>query len=183
MTWHLIAVCPCSSINKYLLYLPSSNSQSFWLEGAEYQEPSSAVCEDGQILLHQYKCSNCGLIYMCATHLVIYAQYVCISRTVRITIHSTAFSIGRLNSNTAPKMWACCDFNLTCMRQALCCTCWNCTFLRLLTVSRKSLMKIVVNGIVNSVFFKQGNKMCIYKYMWRKLSIYFLTCHQNALHS
>jgi len=44
-------------------------------------------------------------------------------------------------------------------------------------------MKIVVNGIVNSVFFKQGNKMCIYKYMWRKLSIYFLTCHQNALHS
>ena len=138
VTWHLNAVLSCSSINKYLLYLPSSDSQSFWLEGAEDQEPSCAVCEDGQILLHQYKCGNCGLIHVCATHLVIYSQYICISRTVRITIYSTAFSVSSLNSNTASKVWACRDFNLTCMRQALCCTCWNCTFLRLLTVSSKS---------------------------------------------
>jgi hypothetical protein len=136
-TWHLNAMFPCSATNKYLLLLPSSDCQSFWLEGAEYQEPSCAVCEDGQILLYQHKCSYCGLIHMCATHLVIYAQYICISRTVRITIYSTAFSIGSLNSNAASKIWACCDLNLTCMRQALCCTCWNCTFLRLLTVSRK----------------------------------------------
>jgi hypothetical protein len=135
--WHLNAMFPCISINKYLLYLPSSDRQSFWLEGAEYQEPSCAVCEDGQILLHQYKCSHCGLIHMCATHLVIYAQYVRISRTIRITIYSTVFSVGSLNSNAASKIWACGNFNLTCMRQALRCTCWNCTFLRLLTVSRK----------------------------------------------
>jgi hypothetical protein len=44
-------------------------------------------------------------------------------------------------------------------------------------------MKIVVNATVNRVYCKQSNKLYIYKYMWRKLNTYSLTCHQNAMHT
>jgi hypothetical protein len=113
----------CNFRNKYLLYSPRSDCQSFWMKRAEYQEPPCAVCEDGQVLLHQHKCGHSGFIDVCSTQLVVYAQYVRVSRTVRITIYSTVLSISSLNSNAASKMWSCSYLHLTCMRQALCCTC------------------------------------------------------------
>jgi hypothetical protein len=93
------------------------------MERAKYQEASCAMREDGQILLHQYKCSHSGIIDMGATHLVVYSQYVGISRTVRVAIYSTAFSVSSLNSNAASEVWTGCYFYLTRMRQTLCCTC------------------------------------------------------------
>jgi hypothetical protein len=95
------------------------------------------VCEDGQIFLHQHKCGHSGFIDVCAAHLVVYAQYVGVSRTVRITIYGTLLPISSLNSDAASEVWTSGYLHLTCVRQALCRTCWNCTVLRVLTGSMK----------------------------------------------